>query len=231
MKPRPMFWGVGLQTKRLVSYAVSSNTAKTDDLKRYPYIKEGLKKFDKISVRDKSTYDAYSPLLQKPLSFCIDPTLLIDLHKIAKHTYKRDNYILCYTYTFKTETLLSVKKLAKDFNKKVIVVGQNFEWADENVPADPFEFLGLIENADFIVTDTFHGTVLSIALNKQFAVAAYKEKVFRIIEQFELLDRNVDRRTDITDVFNKIINYDAINYKISELRRQSLDYISSCFNL
>jgi polysaccharide pyruvyl transferase WcaK-like protein len=126
---------------------------------------------------------------------------------------------------------LSVKKLAKDFNKKVIVVGQNFEWADENVPADPFEFLGLIENADFIVTDTFHGTVLSIALNKQFAVAAYKEKVFRIIEQFELLDRNVDRRTDITDVFNKIINYDAINYKISELRRQSLDYISSCFNL
>lgn len=231
MKPRPVFWGVGLQTKKLVSYAVSSNTAKTDDLKRYPFIEEGLKKFNKISVRDKSTYAAYSPLLHEPPTLCIDPTLLIDLHRIAKHTYKRDNYILCYTYTFKAETLAAVKKLAKDCKKKLIVVGQNFEWADETIPADPFEFLGLIEDADFVVTDTFHGTVLSIALNKQFAVAAYKEKVFRIIEQFELLDRNIDQHTDISDVYQRTIDYDAVNHKIRELRKQSLDFISSCLSL
>ena len=231
MKPRPVFWGVGLQTKKLVSYAVSSNTAKTDDLKRYPFIEEGLKKFNKISVRDKSTYAAYSPLLHEPPTLCIDPTLLIDLHKIAKHTYKRDNYILCYTYTFKAETLAAVKKLAKDCKKKLIVVGQNFEWADETIPADPFEFLGLIEDADFVVTDTFHGTVLSIALNKQFVTAAYKEKVFRIIEQFDLLDRNIDGCSSVISYYQREIDYSPINRKIDKLRQQSLEYIDECLKM
>ena len=88
-----------------------------------------------------------------------------------------------------------------------------------------------VEDADFVVTDTFHGTVLSMALNKQFAVAAYKEKVFRIIEQFELLDRNIDCQTDISDIYRKLIDYNAVNDKIRKFRKQSLDFIASCLSL
>lgn len=231
MKPRPSFWGVGLNTKHLVSYAVSSNTTRTDDAKKYPFIIEGLSRFDKVSVRDVSTYHAYAPMLGIEPVYCIDPTLLVDLRKISKNTYKRDNYILCYTYTFKEETIKAVKDLAKKYNKKVIVVGQNFEWADEAIPADPFEFLGLIENADFVVTDTFHGTVLSIALNKQFVTAAYKEKVYRIIEQFGLLGRNINGCSDITAYYMNRIDYKTVNQNISALREKSLTYIDSCLRL
>lgn len=230
MKPLPSFWGIGIETKKLVTYAVSSNTTKTEDLKKYPFIMDGLKKFDRVSVRDQSTYEAYLPFLKQSPRYCIDPTLLINLHKIAKNTYKRNNYILCYTYTFKEETIKAVKKLARRYMKKIIVVGQNFSWADETIPADPFEFLGLIENSDFIVTDTFHGTVLSIALNKQFAVAAYKEKVFRIIEQFDLLSRNIDGCNDISHVYDKNIDYNKVNDQIRELRQQSMEYLISCMD-
>lgn len=230
MRPRPSFWGNGINAKRLVTYAVSSNTAKTEELMKYSFIIEGLKRFDKVSVRDQSTYNAYKPLLNPP-SFCIDPTLLIDLHKITKKNTEYHNYILCYTYTFKKETLQAVKELAVQYGKKIIVVGQNFEWADKSIPADPFEFLGYIENADFVVTDTFHGTVLSIAMNKQFVTSAYKEKVYRIIEQFNLLDRNIDGCSSIINFYQKKIDYSSINTMISELRDKSLAYIDDCLEL
>ncbi|MDO5349825.1 MAG: polysaccharide pyruvyl transferase family protein, partial [Lachnospiraceae bacterium] len=218
MKPRPSFWGNGIKAKRLVSYAVSSNTAKTEELYKYPFILQGLKGFDKVSVRDQSTYEAYRPILCEEPTFCLDPTLLVDLYQISKKNINYSNYILCYTYTFKPETIQAVKELAAELDKKIIVVGQNFEWADEAIPANPFEFLGLLENADFVVTDTFHGTVLSIALNKQFVTAAYKEKVFRIIEQFNLLDRNINGCSNIIDFFRREIDYSPINRKIMELR-------------
>lgn len=231
MKPRPSFWGVGLDAKHVVSYAVSSNTTKTQDTMKYPFIQEGLKRFSKISVRDFSTYQAYSPLLTIGIENCIDPTLLTDLRKFEKKTYKRENYILCYTYTFKDQTIEAVKKLARKYHKKIIVVGQNFDWADETIPADPFEFLGLLDGADFVVTDTFHGTVLSIALNKQFVTAAYKEKVYRIIEQFGLLHRNIDGCTDIEPYYMEKIDYSRVNEEIGHLRKTSLAYIDKCLNL
>ena len=59
MRPRPLFFGVGVGTKHLVSYAVSSNSTKTEDVKKYSFISEGIKRFEKISVRDQSTYNAY----------------------------------------------------------------------------------------------------------------------------------------------------------------------------
>lgn len=231
MKPRPSFWGIGLNTSHLVSYAVSSNTTTTEDTKRYPYISRGIKKFEKVSVRDQSTYDAYTPLLERVPTYCVDPTLLVNLHDIASYSIHRTNYILCYTYTFKPEMIKAVKELAENYNKKIIVVGQNFKWADEAIPASPFEFLGLIENADFIVTDTFHGTILSIAMNKQFVTAAYKEKVFRIIEQFGLLDRNVEGCTSILKHYEKKINYVPVNEKIQEAREKSLSYLEACLDV
>ncbi|WP_373217287.1 polysaccharide pyruvyl transferase family protein [Ruminococcus sp. 5_1_39BFAA] len=228
MKPRPSFWGNGLKTRRLVTYAVSSNSAKTEQLSKYAFIEEGLKKFDRVSVRDVSTFNAYLPLLGTEPVYCIDPTLLVDLHQLARKQNKYSNYILCYTYTFKPETLKAVQDLAEKYGKRIIVVGQNFKWADESIPADPFEFLGLLESADFVVTDTFHGTVLSIALNKQFVTAAYKEKVFRIIEQFDLLDRNIDGCSNIISYYQSEIDYSTINRKIDILRQQSLEYIDEC---
>ena len=81
------------------------------------------------------------------------------------------------------------------------------------------------------MTDTFHGTILSIAMNKQFVTAAYKEKVFRIIEQFGLLDRNVEGCTSILKHYEKKINYVPVNEKIQEAREKSLSYLEACLDV
>lgn len=223
----PEYYGVGIDAKKKATYAVSSNSTTKEDILKYPFIKNGLNELGMVAVRDQSTYDAYRPYLKVEPVFTVDPTLILDLNDYAINTTK-NNYILCYTYTFKDYMIENVKSLSKRLNKRIIVVGQKFDWADECVAADAFEFLGLIKNADFIVTDTFHGTTLSIALRKQFVSFAYKPKVYRTLELFHLLDRNVDGFNDLYDKFVEEINYDEIfNLWINPLKIESEKYLDN----
>lgn len=226
-KTIPEYFGNNISAKRKITYAVSSNGTRKEDVLRYPFITEGLKEFTGVAVRDKSTYDAYAPYLTIKPKYAVDPTLIMDLNDYIVNTELK-NYILCYTYTFENYMIKAVKKLANDTGKKIVVVGQNYEWADLCIPATPFEFLGLIKNSDFIVTDTFHGTTLSIALKKDFVSFAYKTKVYSTLELFNLLDRNANGYNDITEFYNRKIDYSTVytNY-ILPLRRDSINYLKS----
>lgn len=208
-KTIPEYFGNNIRANKKITYAVSSNSTKKEDVLRYSFIIEGLKQFNSISVRDKSTYDAYTSYMKMKPVYAVDPTLIMDVNNFARDT-EYDDYILCYTYTFKDYMVEAVRKLARHTNKKIIVVGQNFSWADICIPATPFEFLGLIKKADFVVTDTFHGTTLSIALRKEFVSFAYKTKVYRALELFNMLDRNVDGHNDLNGFFDDKIDYDNI---------------------
>lgn len=226
-KTIPEYFGNKITAKKKITYAVSSNSTKKDDILKYPFIQNGLKNFSNVAVRDASTYEAYAPYLIKSPQYTLDPTLIIDLKKYVKEL-NLNNYILCYTYTFKDYMIESIIKLANATGKKIVVAGQSFKWADICVPATPFEFLGLIKNADFIVTDTFHGTTLAIALKKQFVSFAYKPKVYRALEQFNLLDRNANNHSDLMEFYNKKINYSK-TYKlyIEPLQNESVCYLES----
>lgn len=226
-KSIPEYFGNNINAKKKITYAVSSNSTKKEDILKYPFIQEGLKSFSSVAVRDKSTYDAYAPYVRVTPQYTADPTLIMDLRNYLVET-KLNNYILCYTYTFKDYMIEAVKKLANITGKKVVVAGQNYGWADLCIPATPFEFLGLIKGADFIVTDTFHGTTLSIALKKEFVSFAYKEKVYRALELFNLLNRDANMHNDLLDFYNSKINYsDTYEYYIKPLQNKSLDYLES----
>lgn len=225
LKPLPQFFGVGIDASKKITYAVSSNSTVKKDVEKYDFAIKGITEFNNISVRDKSTYEAYKDFAKVDLCYCLDPTLLVDLKKYAiKTTY--NNYILCYTYTFEQYMIDAVRKLASKIGKRIIVVGQNFDWADECIPANAFEFLGLIMSADFVVTDTFHGATLSIGLKKQFVAFAYKTKVYRALELFDLLDRNADGMVNIESFYNQQISYDSIyKNKIDPLKKDSMKYL------
>jgi hypothetical protein len=221
----PEYFGVGINAEKKATYAVSSNSTKTKDLEKYRFAIEGMRNFDYVAVRDQSTYDACFPYVNVKPVFTVDPTLILDMDKYIQET-NMNGYILCYTYTFEPYMIEAVKKLAAATKKSIVVVGQQFEWADKCIPANAFEFLGLIKNSDFVVTDTFHGTTLSIALKKDFVAFAHKTKVYRALELFDMLDRNVNEMDNLKKKYDEHIDYRKIysNY-IEPMRKQSLDYI------
>lgn len=225
VKALPEFFGHNLRFKKIISYAVSCNNTTLEDVENCNFVKSGIDKFSAVSVRDEATFQAYS-ILRNDIRIDLDPTFLVDLNEYLIPC-EESNYILVYTYGFKNNMIESVQKLSRKLNKKIICVGQNFAWADKCVPANAFEFLGYIKNADVIVTDTFHGTVLSIELNKNFiSYAGQKPKVKKILEQLNLQKRNADGIDDLNEIYNEKIDYKKVNEKISILRKKSLTYLT-----
>lgn len=225
LKSLPEFFGIGIEAKRKITYAVSCNNTTSQDIKKRPYILANINKLDAISFRDDATVDAYAPFIENEYEMVIDPTLLIDMEKYAIIP-DESGYLLVYSYQLKPEMIKVVKEYAKLNNLKIYCIGQNFQWCDKQIPASPFEFLGYIKNAKIVFTDTFHGTVLSIALKKDFWVfASHKVKVKKIIEQLGLVGRNISSIESGKDVNDICIDYDKVYEKLGILRRKSIDYL------
>ena len=60
------------------------------------------------------------------------------------------------------------------FRSEPIALGAPQMWLKNYVAVSPFEMLKIFQNADFIITDTFHGTIFSEKFNGHFAVL-YRE--------------------------------------------------------
>ena len=81
-------------------------------------------------------------------------------------------------------------------------------WADEYVLASPLEVLAYIKHADYVVTDTFHGTVFSIKYQIPFATIIRKsnqEKLSDLLDTFELQKRQVLDVEDIGKILEVVL--------------------------
>ena len=103
--------------------------------------------------------------------------------------------------------------------------------------AGPKEFLGLIDNAEVILTDSFHGSIFSINFNKNFYSfvkhtglrAMDNMRIFDILERMDLIDRFISEYND------GIIDYQPIDYShTNELltveRKVSKEYLMTILN-
>ena len=80
-------------------------------------------------------------------------------------------YVLIYAYhgfMNSKQEVNAIKSFAKKNGLRIISCGYYHSWCDENVNADPKEFLEMFIHASYIITDTFHGTVFSIINKKRF---------------------------------------------------------------
>ena len=190
---------------------------------------------DAISYRDDNTGKILKECCGINGMKAIDPVLLYGFSKEKnmwnKHRWDKQKYILIYSYSYNmnnTKEVRDIKKFAKENNLKIISVGYDHPWCDEVVNADPCEFVELFNNASYVVTDTFHGTIFSLALNKQFCVTI-RNNAFKVLDILKDLDIDPKLNAKIYDkliyLTNKHLNYNDINLKIEELRLKSIKYL------
>ena len=64
-------------------------------------------------------------------------------------------------------------------------------WCDYNVNVNPVELLGYFKSAKEVLTDTFHGSVMSIITNSNFAVKTRDNgnKLINLLDEYGLTSR------------------------------------------
>lgn len=224
----PQLYGKVANTNKVISYAGSFGHTTMADIKYFGVqedISSALLSMKSISVRDANSSKIVEELTGKTPSMNIDPVLLFNYLPYVKPTLEKD-YILIYSYPNRIKTrkeIESITTFAKKHHKKIISIGFYFSWCDKVVIPEPFEVLGYIKGADFIITDTFHGSVMSIKFNRPFVALvrdSNKQKMTSLLLQFHLSDRIVD---NIDLLENKLLQ--KIDYKIvnSILEKESLN--------
>lgn len=169
----PALWGSGFEGGHRISYAPSSNGA---NLKSSPVVADfvhSVSRFEALSARDAETANSVSELVGHNVEVVCDPTLLLSADDYRKiqicQSFERYLLLYCYGTSLTRNDIDEIRSFARRQKLKLVTAGTRLPWADINVPAGPLEFLGLMDGADFVVTDTFHGTVFSTIYGKRFA--------------------------------------------------------------
>ena len=108
-------------------------------------------------------------------------------------------------------------------------VGFYHKWCDKNINASPLELLGWFKNAAYIVTDTFHGTVLSLITHSRFAtkVRGNGNKICNLLGEYGLANRIFTDTDSCMKILSTGIDYDAVENQMSAYRKDAEWYLDS----
>ncbi|MGA2668933.1 MAG: polysaccharide pyruvyl transferase family protein [Ignavibacteria bacterium] len=227
----PLYFGIGINTKNLVTYAPSCDNTTIEQIRNDPNAQKGLSIINHFSARDENLAGIIETLTGKKAILVLDPTMLLGDFSQFEENISLKGYILIYTYGFNENRVKRVKEFARAKNLKIISVGFYYKWADMNLPASPFIFLGLIKNADYMITSTLHGVIFSMIYKKKFGVFCKgRFKVESILKEFDLSYRSLDYSSSIIEVIDKEIDFLKLDNTINEKRRQSMEYLTNALS-
>lgn len=228
------YWGFGISQKK-ITYAASVGSTSEDKICGNSSLCECISDFDSISVRDEHTYNIVKRILSGNSNVLIvtDPTMLLDREEyqtISKPCNEKNFILLYYFGRIPDSVMKQIKDFAHTEGKKIISFG-SCEAADVNIPFDPGMMLGYYQNADYIVTNTFHGNIFSIIFNKQFiSFGKEKTKVALLLQDFGLEQQLLDENNNIDSVLKNKIDYSYANKVLSNKKKESLEYLNKCVN-
>lgn len=226
---------------RVITYAASFGNTTIEKINKYEKkdeISNLLKNIDSISVRDKNSYEIVKKLTEINPQINLDPVLIFDYmnSELVPQIRTKEKYIIIYAYNnrINKEEALEIKKIANKKGYKIYSIGGTQPYADKFIDCTPFEVLAYFKNAEFIITDTFHGSIFSIICNKQFVTIVRKsegnkygneEKLTFLLENLNLKSRIVYDYKKIEKVISEKINFEKTNEIISEERKKAMKYL------
>lgn len=191
-----------------------------------------LKDFRSILIREKQGAVLIKELLGKEAQVVLDPTLLISKEEwgslIKDKSLINMKYILVYAFGRSTNIMNLAKKISKETGYKIIWISNTYRMSISIKyikAAGPEEFLALFKNAEYIVTNSFHGTAFAINFNKQFFTELLPEslgvnsRLEDILDLFEIESRII--KSCDPSVINAPIDYKKINKILAKEREKS----------
>ena len=179
-----------------------------------------LQKYDGISVRESSGVEVIHQMNCQPAMHVLDPTLMLSKEEwcealnISSSCKKaRKGYVLLYQLNFNDKMKIFAERLAKENNLNWYIVSAAYKIAPSKAKIlnnlAPEEFVSLINGADYVVTDSFHGTAFSLNFHKNvyvFNPPKYSTRLSSILTLVDSESRLVEDEMDWS-------RYPAINFE------------------
>ena len=228
----------GPNNTKKISYAASFGKLDFTD-KEIEKFKHNLSKLDSISVRESSAVKFLKEIINKEIYEALDPTLLFEANywnqKIDTLSKEKEKYVLIYHLEKNIELVKIANYISKYYGYKIIHFEKNNKYYDSVLRSayvdGPLEFVNLIKNAEFIVSNSFHGTVFSIIFHKDFFVVPHMNTGSRMIDFLKKLnlENRIVYKVDDLKIGQSIekIDYDNVDKIIEKQRTKSKLFLDS----
>ena len=223
---------------RKISYAASSGDVSV--IEKDTNILNYISKIDKISVREKSLSDYLTKKIDNDVSLVLDPSLLLTkkewLSSVENKRIIKEKYIFVYCgnepdYFY---------KIIEDIQEKTGYLVIHFGRRDKKIKCrkksvysvGPAEFISLINNAECVVTTSFHAVALSVICNKKlYAVLnRYSDRLETTLTSLGLSDCIIHNYLEYEEKSQKNINWDKSNELLDKKREESINWLYSAID-
>ena len=206
-----------------------------------------IKGFDAVSVREDSGIMLCKNYLQSDAQLVLDPTLLLDGEDYCLLAESNNNlsstgglvsYILDSSAANKAiiEKVATITNLTHFSNSPGLKLTNESRNNIESCIARPVsQWLQRILNAEFIITDSFHGCVFSIMFNKPFIAIGNRgrglSRFESLLDMFNLCDRLIFSLSDLSEkLLLSEMDWESVNKILNQKKRESLLYLIRAFN-
>lgn len=228
-----------------ISYATSFGVSTVPEKYKEKY-KKFLDRINYLSVREEAGCKLVKELSSNEATLVCDPTLLLTKDEWMgiqrEEPIIKEKYILCYFLGSNIEHRKFAERLKEKTGCKIVSLNHADEYvkysdifADE-MPYDigPTEWINLIRNAEYVCTDSFHGTVFSLLNNKKFftfrrysnsSKVSTNSRIDSLLNIVDLHDRLLNGDEEILDCIEKQIDYEQVNKKLDKFRNESKEFL------
>ena len=208
-----------------------------------------LAKFNAVSVREKTGINICKKVGIQAVDV-LDPTLLLSVKeyvRIIETPSVRGKYFYTYSLNITSEKDLCWKALLDYANlrgfKSVSTtssgyfVGKEICSNTEYVYATIPQWLGYIQNAEFVATTSFHGVVFCLIMHTNFIYFPLKgthsrgnSRVVSLLDYLGLHEKIFDGNMTIKQCIERPIDWNKVRAKLNIRKNDSINFLENCLH-
>lgn len=225
-----------ISARKKIAYAGSMGVIEVKDDTDRQYLKKLWSNFDAISVREADLQQLVDDITGKEPIHVLDPVFLLtkgqwlNMINSRSHHKPKKKYLVYYRLQQLHEADKMVYRLAKEKNLEVFELSgylRPFKYGKRyKEAASVLELIYLINEAEYVVANAFHGLAMSICLNKQFYAFSAPHQANRLSSLLNMvgLDNRLNPNVSSVD-FNETIDYNTVSPILTSLQDKSRNWL------
>jgi hypothetical protein len=225
------------QASNVITYAASCGSTLYESLPIavQEKIRHTFMQVSGFSVRDENTNSFVSNLTNKPVYNHMDPVVIesFDEEIAASRLPDKlpDHFCIVYSYYNRIHDkaeIRAIQEFCKRKKLKLVTVGAPQMWIKNHLVLTPFEMLKVFQKADFVITDTFHGTIFSAKFTKRFATmtrVSNKNKLLDLVYKLGIEKHLISSMDQLSEVYNYEKNQNIVNDISTKERFRAMHYL------
>lgn len=225
------------------SYAASFGMSAIPAAKRDAY-KSRLTGYTRYSVREESGVDMIRGLMDVDVNVHCDPTLLLTADEWSRVAARKrkEPYILIYHVMNPAYLLQKARVLSESTGLKVVLVTPYFDYPavakgtmrkqgyEQAMASSPADFVSLFKNAEYVLTNSFHGTVFSAIFHKKFWIQTHQingkinNRAINLLNILGIKGRELTKDNALND---GEIDWAVADAAIAKMRASALSYLKA----